>query len=145
MFRRKKTSPIEITKLSSLVADNVQIVGDVIFSGGLRIDGRVDGNVICRDGEQGLLVLSESGAVTGRVKVYDAVVNGSIAGDVEVGHFIELQAGARVAGNISYRQLQLECGASVDGKLQRVDEEGSSVHEGDTRIMELDTAARATG
>ena len=31
---------------------------------------------------------------------------------------LELQAGARVTGNIRYRQLQMECGAMVDGTLE---------------------------
>ena len=44
-------------------------------------------------------------------------INGTIEGDLVVEHFLELQANARVTGNITYRQLQLECGATVDGKL----------------------------
>jgi cytoskeletal protein CcmA (bactofilin family) len=71
-----------------------------------------------RQDARGLLVLSEKGRIDGSVKVYDAVINGTIAGDVEVEHFLELQPGARVTGNISYRKLRMECGASVDGRLQ---------------------------
>jgi len=62
--------------------------------------------------------LSEHGSIEGSVRVYDAVVNGTITGDVEVEHFIELQPNARVVGNIRYRQLRMECGASVEGRLE---------------------------
>ena len=123
MFRKKRGMSIEVTKLSSLVSHSMAVEGDVIFSGGLRVDGHVKGNVISEDDGHGLLVLSDKGSITGRVKVYDAVINGHIEGDVEVEHFVELQANASVTGNISYRQLQMECGASVDGKLLRVDGE----------------------
>ncbi len=122
MFGRKRNKSIEVTKLSSLIADNVQIVGDVIFSGGLRVDGKIEGNVSNKEGERTLLVLSDKGSVTGRVKVYDAVVNGRIEGDLDVEHFLELQAGARISGNIVYRQLQMECGATVEGKLEKTGE-----------------------
>jgi len=126
MFGRKKAkSPgasIEISKLSSLIADNVEIVGDVIFSGGLRVDGCIKGNVINKDDERALLVLSEQGRIEGSVKTHDAVVNGTIIGDLTVDHFLELQANARVSGNITYRQLQMDCGASVDGKLEKTGE-----------------------
>jgi cytoskeletal protein CcmA (bactofilin family) len=122
MFGRKRNRSIEVTKLSSLIADNVQVVGDVIFSGGLRVDGKVEGNVRNRDGERTLLVLSDKGSITGRVTVYDAVVNGRIEGDLEVEHFLELQRGARISGNIVYRRLQMECGATVEGKLEKADE-----------------------
>lgn len=119
MFGRKQKRTIEVTKLSSLIADNLHIVGDVLFSGGLRVDGRIEGNVLGKPGEKSLIVLSEKGCIIGRVHAHDAVVNGTVSGDLEVEHFLELQAGARVSGNIAYRQLQMECGATVEGKLVR--------------------------
>lgn len=125
MFGSKKSNRrFDITRLSSLVAEHMSITGDVSFSGGLRVDGRLRGMVVSEDGADGLLVLSDKGTIIGGVKVHDAVINGTIEGDLEVSHFLELQANARVTGNISYRQLQLECGATVDGKLLRLDEEG---------------------
>jgi len=117
MFRRKPSKSIDVTKLSSLVADNMAITGDVMFSSGLRVDGRINGNVTSEDGARGLLVLSEKGTINGSVRTWDAVINGTIAGDLEVEHFLELQANARVTGNITYRKMQLECGATVEGKL----------------------------
>ena len=120
MFRRKHNRSIEVTKLSSLVATNVEIRGDIVFSGGLRVDGRVEGSVCGGDGDHCLLVLSEKGSIKGNVCVYDAVINGTIEGDLEVGHFVELQPGSRVTGNITYRQLQMDCGSTVEGKLVRI-------------------------
>lgn len=120
MFRRKSRTPIDITRLSSLIAAGVEIAGDVSITDGLRIDGQLQGNVLCKDSARGLLVLSEKGSITGGAKVYDAVINGTIRGDLEVDHFLELQANARVTGNIRYRQLHMECGATVDGKLEHM-------------------------
>jgi cytoskeletal protein CcmA (bactofilin family) len=120
MFRRKARTPIDISRLSSLIAAGVEIVGDVSITNGLRIDGQLQGNVLCKDAAHGLLVLSEKGSITGGAKVYDAVINGTIRGDLEVENFLELQAGARVIGNIRYRQLHVECGATVDGKLEHL-------------------------
>ncbi len=122
MFGKKqKKNAVEVTKLSSLIADNLHIVGDVHFNGGLRVDGRIEGNVLGKRGEKSLIVLSEKGCIVGRVHAFDAIINGSVSGDLEVEHFLELQPGARVSGNISYRQLQMECGATVEGNLVRVE------------------------
>ncbi|PTD98167.1 bactofilin family protein [Pseudothauera lacus] len=141
MFRKKPhAKSIEVTKLSSLIADNVEIVGDVVFSGGLRVDGRIEGNVINKEGANGLLVLSDKGSIKGRVKVYDAVVNGAVSGDIEVEHFLELQSNARVSGNITYSQLQLECGATIEGRLERTGEghiESDDERGGDGKIVDL--------
>lgn len=125
MFGRRKKNGIEVTKLSSLIADNLHIVGDVHFSGGLRIDGHVEGNVFGKPGTKGLLVLSEKGVITGKVHTYDAVINGNITGDLDVEHFAELQVNAKVVGNVRYRQLQMDCGSSVEGKLVRIHEDAA--------------------
>ena len=118
MFRRKTDQFIEVTRLSSLIDRGVEIVGDVIVTDGLRIDGRVQGDVRAKPEARALLVLSEHGSIEGSVRVYDAVINGTITGDVEVEHFIELQPNARVVGNIRYSKLRMECGASVEGRLE---------------------------
>lgn len=143
MFRRKKGMSIEVTKLSSLVAGNVVVQGDIIFSGGLRVDGRVEGNVISRDDAHGLLVLSDKGSIAGRVKVYDAVVNGTIHGDLEVEHFLELQANARVSGNITYRQLQMECGATVAGTLDRIGDAAAPGAAAEPRVVNITSSPPA--
>ncbi len=123
MFRRKSQPSIQVTRLSSLIDAGVEIVGDVIITDGLRVDGRVQGDIRVRQDARGLLVLSEKGSIQGSVKVYDAVINGTVTGDLEVEHFLELQANARICGNITYRQLRMDCGATVDGRLERLGEQ----------------------
>jgi cytoskeletal protein CcmA (bactofilin family) len=121
MSLRKKRPAIDLTRLSSLIAEDVVISGDVHFSGGLRIDGRIDGNLIAQgaDGDgAGLLVLSHKGRVHGSVRCADAVIDGTVVGDLDVGRFLELQSRARISGSIRYRQLQMELGASVRGELR---------------------------
>ncbi|MFL9885475.1 polymer-forming cytoskeletal protein [Paraburkholderia agricolaris] len=119
MFSKKKHAGIQQTKLATLIAHDVRITGDLLFSDGLRMDGHVTGNVSGEPGAQTLLVLSERGSIEGNVHGYDVVVNGRIVGDVIADHFVELQSGAHVTGNIYYQQLRMDCGASVDGKLAR--------------------------
>jgi cytoskeletal protein CcmA (bactofilin family) len=123
MFRKKNTMAIDAGRLAGLLAHDTCVRGDVMFAGGLRIDGRVEGNVLGKPDDRGLLVLSEKGVIVGTVKVHDAVINGRVEGDLEVEHFLELQVGARVTGNITYRTLKLDCGATVDGKLVRMGEQ----------------------
>jgi cytoskeletal protein CcmA (bactofilin family) len=119
---RKKQPSIQLTKLSSLIAEDVVITGDVSFASGLRIDGRVVGNVSANplDGQaRGLLVLSDKGQIEGSVRCGDAVINGSITGDLDVEHFLELQSSARVSGTIRYQHLKMDVGAAVDGRLTK--------------------------
>jgi len=118
----KKQNPVAVepARIDSLIGANMSLTGDISFANGLRIDGRIDGNIVGGADEKNLLILSDKGAIVGRVQVHDAVINGTITGDLVVSHFLELQANARVNGNISYRQLKMDCGAVINGKLDRI-------------------------
>jgi len=68
----KKPAPAEVQKptdkIDTLIGPNTEINGDVNFSGGLRVDGRLSGNVSARDASNdSLLTISEHGEITGNV------------------------------------------------------------------------------
>jgi cytoskeletal protein CcmA (bactofilin family) len=125
MFAKlKKQKFIKMSPLSTLVADGVEITGNLLFAGGMRIDGRVKGDITGRKGDAtapSLLVLSAKGHIEGSVRCGDAVINGTVNGDLDVEHRLELQSDARVCGTIRYRQLQMDVGATVQGQLLRVE------------------------
>jgi len=144
MFSKtKKPHLIEVTKLSSLIAEDVEIVGDVQFATGLRIDGTLKGKAVGKPGEgklNSLLVLSDKGRVEGSIQCYDAVINGTVIGDLDVEHFLELQPNARVTGSIRYQRLQMDVGAMVEGQLQQ---RGNSTAEGNVVDFEPEKARSA--
>ena len=125
MFGTRKKQPfIRMAQLSTLVAEGVEVQGNVLFAGGMRIDGRIEGDVVGRKGDAkvpSLLVLSAKGRIEGSVRCGDAVINGTVVGDLDVEHRLELQSDAKVTGTIRYRQLQMDVGASVEGHLLRVE------------------------
>lgn len=121
----KKGPAIRGQKLCSLIAEDVQITGDLYFGSGIRIDGHVAGNLIGRalQGQPlALLVLSQKGRIEGTVSCGDAVINGSVVGDMDIEHCLHLQSDARVSGTIRYRHLQMDVGASVRGQLFKADD-----------------------
>ncbi len=126
MFGNPKKQPfIKMATLSTLLAEDVEITGDIVFSGGMRIDGLVRGDVIGRQGDgQGaaLLVLSDKGRIEGSIRCGDAVINGRVTGDLDIEHRLELQSDARVRGTIRYKQLQMDVGASVSGHLVKAED-----------------------
>ena len=109
--------PKQTAHIDSLIGQNTEIHGDVIFSGGLHVDGTVKGSVIAEKGEDSVLTLSERGTIEGEVKVPNVVVNGSIIGDLHASGHVELAALARVHGNVYYSLIEMAMGAEVNGKL----------------------------
>lgn len=104
-------------RIDSLIGVGTRIEGNVHFTGGLRIDGEVDGNVQAAPGKPSTLVLSEHARVNGEVNVTHLVVNGQITGPVHVAEYLELQSKARVIGDVHYKTLEIQLGAIVEGRL----------------------------
>jgi len=145
MFKKGNTSPsqdIENTPIDSLIGSNLKIKGDLTFSGGLRVDGSVEGDITGTCDEKSLLVLSKESQILGNVQSYNAVINGAIVGDLTVANFLELQANAVINGNINYRQLKMECGVVVDGNLRKIaDEELKALPNPAAKNIKKDKAA----
>lgn len=115
----KKDAPK--TTIDSLIGATTRIDGDVSFSGGLRVDGHVRGDVTASDKTAGLLVVGESGRIDGNVVVGHLIVNGSVQGAIAVSGVVELQARARVTGELRYRSLELHRGAVIEGIVSHAD------------------------
>jgi len=98
-------------------AFSARIEGDLSFSGGLRIDGEVHGNVVAADGADSMLIVSEHARIEGEVRCANLVVNGYIAGAVYSSELLELQPKGRIHGDVHYRLLEMHGGALVTGKL----------------------------
>ena len=112
----KKVNKID-TRIDTLVSPDTVIKGDIVFAGGLRIDGSVKGNVQEQEGTQGTIIIGESGRIEGTVKATKIVLIGAVTGPVFAKEFIELQTKARITGDLHYKSLEMHMGAVIDGKL----------------------------
>lgn len=128
MFERKKHAPPQ-KRIDCLIGAGTTVHGDVTFSGGLRIDGVVKGNVTVANGEAGTLVVSEQAQVDGEIVVSHVVVNGTVHGPITANDFLELQAKAKILGDIEYRTLEMHLGAVVQGRLNHTEPGTASVVE----------------
>ena len=128
MFEQKKTRPTQ-KRLDSLIGSGTRVDGDIVFSGGLRVDGIVHGKVSTLDNQPGTLVISEHAKIEGEVRVSHVVINGAVTGPVSASDHLELQAKAQVHGDVVYRTLEMHVGAIVQGKLMHAGQETADVVE----------------
>ena len=127
MLGQGKKSKTASTKVDTIVGQQTRIEGDIHFSGGLHIDGRIKGGVIAESGSGSVLTISEHGIIEGDVMVPTVILNGSVTGDVRSGERIELAAKARVDGDVYYNLIEMAMGAMVNGSLVHNAETDSSV------------------
>jgi cytoskeletal protein CcmA (bactofilin family) len=124
MFGNKSNKP---SPIDSLIGAGSTITGNVEFTGGLRVDGCIKGNIKAVGEKPGTLVLSEIAKVEGEIDVGHVVINGTVAGPVRAKEYLELLPKARVTGDVSYKTIEIHVGAIVMGRM---------VHEGEARAAE---------
>ncbi len=128
MFKKKKAQKIKpTTRIDTLIGRQTQLTGDLHFSGGIRIDGTITGNVYATDDPRALLTLSEKGVIEGEVRVPNLIINGQINGNVYVSQHVELAPKALINGNVYYRYIEMNMGAEVNGQLIRAHEGGDDI------------------
>ena len=104
----------------SLVAENLEIEGRLLFSGELIVIGLVRGDLIGRD-LQSKVQIGPSGQVLGDIKVPTVTVNGQVEGDVYASAHIALLASARVNGNIYYSAMEMAKGGQFTGSIRQLE------------------------
>lgn len=115
MFQKKTSKPQ--TRIDSLIGAGTTITGDISYSGGLRVDGEIRGNVHSTGEQPSTLVISEHARIEGEISVSHLVINGTVIGPVHSSEFLELQARARVTGDMEYNTIEMHLGAVVQGRL----------------------------
>ncbi len=125
--RRKRATPQK--RIDSLIGAGTVVAGNVTFSGGLRIDGEVRGDVVSAGDEPGTLVVSEHAKIRGEIRVSHVVVNGAVDGPLTANDYLELQPKARIVGDVTYRTLEMHVGAIVQGRLVHAEPGTASVVE----------------
>lgn len=119
MWDKGKKKHKRATKIDSLIGRHSMVKGDLTFNGGLHVDGTIKGNVTADDNDGSSLSLSEHSTVEGTIKVPYITLNGVVVGDVHSTEHVELQANARVTGDVYYNLLEMALGAQVNGRLVR--------------------------
>jgi cytoskeletal protein CcmA (bactofilin family) len=117
----KKINKID-SRIGTLVGVDTLIMGDIVFSGGLRIDGTIRGDVNEQADSEGTIIIGESGRIEGAVSATKIVLIGTVIGPVKASQFIELQAKARIKGDLHYKSLEMHMGSVIDGKLVHSEE-----------------------
>ncbi len=116
MFGAKDSTKPQ-NRIDSLIGAGTTVEGNINFSGGLRVDGKIHGNVVSSGDQPGVLVISEQAEVVGEIRVNHVIVNGRVNGPIHASETLDLQAKAHVNGDVHYRRLEIQGGAVVQGLL----------------------------
>ena len=114
MFKKKKIGAID-----TLIDKDFVLRGNTSFSGGLRLDGKLYGNLTMEDAG-GTLIMGEHSKIKGKVTVETAIIAGEILGDIKCHDYLELQPSSIIKGDIEYNSIEIHAGAKVNGDLRQI-------------------------
>jgi cytoskeletal protein CcmA (bactofilin family) len=121
--RKEASSPFSTSTANSndgsgscVIAQGTKIEGNFQSSENVRLDGTVNGDFTCEK----KLVVGRDGKVDGSIRAREAMIMGTVTGDVEVQGILQLDKTAQVKGNISAGSLSIDEGARFDGVLKMI-------------------------
>lgn len=95
----------------NIIGNGTSIVGNIVSSGDVRIDGILEGNLTT----QSKLVIGTTGKITGEIKCKDCEVSGAVKGKLKVENLLMLRSTATVEGEIKTTKLAIEPNAIFSG------------------------------
>lgn len=123
MFAKKT----EVSKeIETIIGENTVFQGTIKTKGSIRIDGRLEGNII----EAAHVIVGTKGYVQGDINAQSVVIGGKVNGNITAIESIEVQPGAQLLGDIHTSSLAIGEGAIFEGHCVMTSEK--------TKVIELD-------
>jgi cytoskeletal protein CcmA (bactofilin family) len=108
----------------SIIGSELKVIGTLVSSGDLTIDGNVEGGVRAK----GRVIVNQGGKITGNLYAEEATLKGSIEGSV-FAKIVHLSLTCRLKGDLLYSRLAIEQGAYFNGNCRHSDDPASKVPE----------------
>ena len=112
----KKTTGVaaEHAEITAFLGKGTEFKGVLSFNGTIRVDGKVEGEVVSKD----TLIGGDEAFLQGEVSVGTLILSGKVAGNVTASQKVHLLAPAVIEGNIKTPKLIIEDGVTFDGQCE---------------------------
>ena len=117
MLKKGSGSP-EQAEITAFLGKGTEFKGVLSFEGTIRVDGRVEGEVISKD----TLIAGDGAYLQGEITVGTIICSGKIVGNVNASQKVHIIAPGIVQGNIKTPKLIIEEGVTFDGKSEMAGE-----------------------
>ncbi len=121
MLKKGSGTP-EQGEITAFLGKGTEFKGVLSFEGTIRVDGKVEGEIISKD----TLIASDGAFLQGEISVGTIIVSGNIDGNINAGQKVHLLSPANVKGNIKTPKLIIEEGVTFDGKCEMAGEKKTS-------------------
>lgn len=98
----------------NIIAQGTKIVGTITTNSDIRIDGELEGDLICK----GKIVVGQQGNIKGNVDCANAEIMGNVNGKMIVSGTLSLKSTSKIWGQIKTKILSIEPEAQFTGTCE---------------------------
>ena len=113
MLKKSSGTP-EQAEITAFLGKGTEFKGVLSFSGTIRVDGKVEGEIVSKD----TLIAGDGAFLQGEISVGTLILSGKVMGNITAGLKVHLLAPANIQGNIKTPKLIIEEGVVFDGKSE---------------------------
>ena len=114
MVTADSTIPEGTGDISAFVGKGVEFKGTITYSGTVKIDGYLDGEIHT----DGVLLIGEEAVIQAKITAGTIVCKGKVTGDVAAKECVKLRAPAVMNGSVKTPVLSMEDGVLFNGALE---------------------------
>lgn len=107
-------------ELKAFLGEGTDFKGTLSFTGTVRIDGKLEGQIISDD----TLIVGEAADIKADISVGNLIARGLIRGNISAKKKVELRADSKIMGNIKSPVLVIEEGALFEGQCEMMKNTG---------------------
>ncbi len=100
------------------IAANTRIVGVITAENDFRVDGVIEGEIIC----QGKVIVGQTANVKGKLTCANAEIVGYIEGEITASEILTLKSTAVVKGDLKVATLVVEPNAKFNGTCAMIEQ-----------------------
>lgn len=123
---------------ATVIGEGFSITGDVKGTGPVMISGQVKGDADI----EGLVELTSTAIWDGDIRADNAIIGGTLKGNIFAADKLEITASARIFGNVSSASISIVQGAVINGEMKI---HGSNAVNETTNQYNADTASEKPG
>jgi cytoskeletal protein CcmA (bactofilin family) len=114
MLKKGSGVSAEHAEITAFLGKGTEFKGVLSFEGTIRVDGRVEGEVLSKD----TLIAGDEAHLQGEISVGTIISSGKIVGNVIASQKAHILAPGVIEGNIKTPKLIIEEGVTFDGKCE---------------------------
>lgn len=117
MLKKGSGTP-EQGEITAFLGKGTEFKGVLSFEGTIRVDGKVEGEVVSKD----TLIAGDGAYLQGEITVGTIISSGKIFGNINASQKVHIIAPGHIQGNIKTPKLIIEEGVTFDGKSEMTGE-----------------------